>query len=1677
MPGNIDQRIVEMRFDNSQFESGVKQSVGTLNNLKQSLDFSGFNSKGFKIAKALDITGSLAGIEKTATAMDKFKARAAQAAQFAGKAMLTFGKVSVGAVTGITTALGGMALKGGITRAMNLKQANFMLKNLLAKEKDAGKATQAIMDNVSKSVDGTAYSLDQAAMVAAQFAATGMRGGKDMQNALNGLAGAAATFNADYSRMGLIFTQIAATGHVYSNDLLQLSTMGMNARATLVDFYKTVRGESDMTVKKLDDMVRKGEVDFNTFAQAMGWAFGDSATKANDTFQGALSNVKSALSRIGEHVADPAIDGLRDFFNTVRPIINEINHLATPSLDKFGGTIKKVSAYFSELGLAGKASWTDVMSFDKWNKSNSFTIIRDYLKSVASGSIMASESITEFAKNVDKKGKITEQRVEHLVKKGKISFEIWKNALDKALGEDDKHDQSTLAIALRGVVNVLAELSKITSSVGDSFRDVFDIIPTDVIRQAVVEFYNMTKEFHISDEVLGNVKSAFTGVLTIVRDFFLLLKTAGKVLSPFISGFLTLASVALTIAARMADVVVAISDFISNSTLFKAAVKGLTTLFQIFMTIFAGFGGIVEDVINSLGGGALSKRMSQLSAVTNLVAGGFKNLKGTLIDNFPMFKGVINKMTAGFQSFGEGIKEAFKGVDIGSFKELFSYAGIMAVIKGVTGLFKQAASSFSGITGVFDNVAKTLQTLENVLSTYQKNLDAAALLTIAKAVAILAGSIIALSLVDPKRLVPALIAIEILLHSLDKMMTSLTQMTEKADFRGIAKLYVLGGALKDIAIAVAILAGSVIALSRLSLQELATGLFGMATACLILIKVTENLTSMKGEIVKGATGLIFFATAIRILASAVTALSSLSPEELFNGLGSVLILLASIAMVVNNMDKKGAAAIAKAGISFMALAGSIFIMAQACKALGSMDPYELALGLSAVLVMLVALSEFSVKAQSGLKTTTAVAQLLLLAGAMFVMVQAVKMLGKLSLEKIGHGILALAGSLGVLIAALGVMSTMPNTTKSSMAISSLCVSLLGLAAVMKIIGSMDVEELKSALLGLAVGLGTMVMALGALSTGGIGVELAAGALLVLSVALLALAPALKTLSTIPIPGVAAALLAVAGAIGIFAAAAFVLGPVMVPMAALAGIITLLGIACMAAGTGIMLFAAGIAALALTSAKSIKNIAKVIEELSTVIPAIFQAIGQGFLALFEVLATNAAKFAEIGVVLILALLNTIKDHIQEFVTVGLLIIANFMYGLAEGLPTLVDAGIQLTVAFFNSLAEGIRANQGIILEAIGNLVSAILEFVISAFQAVLGEIPGVGEKISSGLESAKKAIHEKLAPKEGEKSGKEYAKGISQGVGKNTDKSKKAGEKHAKAAGEGASKTAPVKKAGEKAGSAYEKALAKAAEKSGDVGKKLPEKLASAADKTDKIKKSGEKGGGDYAKGVDKKQGEASKAGKNLANKNKDGMSNVKGFDGLGNNAASGFVRGANSHGSEAWNAGWRLASSYYDAIKAKLQEHSPSKATYKLAKFAVLGFVKPAKDYAGMVKRSGEAIANSLMTGMRSASAAEYIDAIPNQPVIRPVVDLSGVHSAAKDVDSLFIGSRQIKATARIGGKINRGSSVVGMDNLISKVDKLGTRQVMPSTNTFNIRVDGSENPEAFAHRLVRQLEIEMRTI
>ena len=66
MSTTIDQRVVEMRFDNKHFESNVQTTMSTLDKLKQKLNLSG-SAKGLEgissAAKKVDMSGLSTGID------------------------------------------------------------------------------------------------------------------------------------------------------------------------------------------------------------------------------------------------------------------------------------------------------------------------------------------------------------------------------------------------------------------------------------------------------------------------------------------------------------------------------------------------------------------------------------------------------------------------------------------------------------------------------------------------------------------------------------------------------------------------------------------------------------------------------------------------------------------------------------------------------------------------------------------------------------------------------------------------------------------------------------------------------------------------------------------------------------------------------------------------------------------------------------------------------------------------------------------------------------------------------------------------------------------------------------------------------------------------------------------------------------------------------------------------------------------------------------------------------------------------------------------------------------------------------------------------------------------------------------------------------------------------------
>lgn len=274
----------------------------------------------------------------------------------AASGLAKVGKAGLGVITGIGTAVAGLAAKGGISRALNIEVAQTKLKGL-------GHSTEDItelMNDAMASVKGTAFGLDEAATIAASLSASGIKSGQDMTNTLKTVADTATIAGMSMTDAGAIFGSVAARGKLQGDDMLQLTSRGVPVLQALSD-------QLHVSTADVSAMVSKGKVDFATFSAAMNNYLGGAALASGNTFQGAMANCKAALSRLGAAAATPALQSLKSVFTALTPVIDDVSKALTPAVDAFTArltpatkTVTDMLATFDKQLKAGKISIADI---------------------------------------------------------------------------------------------------------------------------------------------------------------------------------------------------------------------------------------------------------------------------------------------------------------------------------------------------------------------------------------------------------------------------------------------------------------------------------------------------------------------------------------------------------------------------------------------------------------------------------------------------------------------------------------------------------------------------------------------------------------------------------------------------------------------------------------------------------------------------------------------------------------------------------------------------------------------------------------------------------------------------------------------------------------------------------------------------------------------------------------------------------------------------------------------------------------------------------------------------------------------------------------------------------------------------------------------------------------------
>lgn len=237
-------------------------------------------------------------------------------------------------------AVAGMAIQGGIDRALNIDNAK---KKLAGFGHDAQEIA-SIMDSATQSVRGTAYGLGDAATAAATLSAAGIKSGEDMTNTLKSVANVAAASGRAFNDIGVIFSSVASRGKLMGDDMLQLTSSGV----PVLQLLGTYLGK---TSREVSDMVSKGQIDFHTFSEAMRVGLGEAALSSGNTLAGSFANVRAALSRLTEPIFTAAIQVLVDAFKQAAPAIDAM----AKQLGNIPTFVAPIAAAFGAMALSGLA--------------------------------------------------------------------------------------------------------------------------------------------------------------------------------------------------------------------------------------------------------------------------------------------------------------------------------------------------------------------------------------------------------------------------------------------------------------------------------------------------------------------------------------------------------------------------------------------------------------------------------------------------------------------------------------------------------------------------------------------------------------------------------------------------------------------------------------------------------------------------------------------------------------------------------------------------------------------------------------------------------------------------------------------------------------------------------------------------------------------------------------------------------------------------------------------------------------------------------------------------------------------------------------------------------------------------------------------------------------------------
>lgn len=979
MSTTVDNRVVQMRFDNEEFEKKASKSLSTLDRLKNALKFSGASknldkvNESFKEVDANPLLKAIEGINGGLTTM----VAKATLVNRATNALIDTTKRFVNSMT-LDQVNAGWDKYAEKTSAVQTIMA------ATSKDfKDTGVQMNYVNSQLEKLnwfTDETSYNFTEMVGNIGKFTSNGIKLDRSV-TAMQGIATWAARSGAnanEASRAMYNLSQALSTGAVKLIDWKSIE----NANMATAEFKENAI-EAAVALGKLKKKgdgtyvtMKNNAVSVQNFNNALSdaWFTSDVLLNVLDRY-GGFTNKLYEVSSATDLTATQLLSAVDKYAEGTLDL-QAYASMTGVDIEELRGYLDELSSSTYELGRKSFQSAQEAKTFAEAISATSDAVSTGWMKTfeLIFGDYEEAKKLWTNLANV---------LYEVFAASGDVRNELFE-------GWREGGGRKTM---LEGINEMMEAILRVIKPFKDAFRDIFPAKTSQDLLNFTNGFKNLMKALQLNSRQMTSLRRAARGVFSVFDVLFSTLKQLGNTIKNLVAPELgSFGDLVLEILGTVGDLLYGFRNMILSgeklSIGFEKIGSGAKKLIEILKNLFIQFKNskigqtafkLLVTTIEASAGAALK--------LLNYISETVSKIKGIDKLTFPNLIGI-------FSQIGKDAWSWFKGLTTS-----------ITDTNGLLESFKSTIESVCDKTGAsFDNLTRRISIVFNTLRGWLKDVPWGALLSIAFGFGIIqsVNNFTKAMTQFAKAIGNLTSGFAGLMKGVDKVMTSVAGMFDAIKNSINAPNYV------KMAKAVAILAASLTVLALLPTDKLQNAAV-MLTATMVAFGIfVKALTMMPTLAATGAAAASILAKVVAalagsllLIASAFKMLEDMDPNILLDNVLAISVLVGTLAMAATLMTNKMGLLTASAGntgvlnsaaANILAMSASIYIIAKALKNISDISFRDinsvinaLVLATASVIGLSVALSKL--KGTSQLKSAGAILTTVLALSAVLKLIQ------------------------------------------------------------------------------------------------------------------------------------------------------------------------------------------------------------------------------------------------------------------------------------------------------------------------------------------------------------------------------------------------------------------------------------------------------------------------------------------------------------------------------------------------------------------------------------------------------------------------------------------------------------------------------------------------------------------